>query len=83
MRISVFPKGELDAIIKRDLTVFDWIEMSKALPAEGLELHSAMFWETTDIFVDTLAAAITDSGRTLENIMSGHVKCGPFRRRSL
>ena len=65
MRISVFPKGDLDAIIKRDLTVFDWIEMSKALSAEGLELHSAMFWETTDIFVDTLAAAIIDSGKEM------------------
>jgi len=45
--------------------VFDWIEMSKALSAEGLELHSAMFWETTDIFVDTLAAAIIDSGKEM------------------
>ena len=65
MRISVFPKGELDAIISRDLTVFDWIAMAKPLAAEGLELHSSMFWETTDTFVDTLAEAIADSGKEM------------------
>lgn len=62
MRISVFPKGDLDAIVvHKTMSVFDWIEKAKALPADGLELYSGMFWETTDSFVgrvqDDLQAA--------------------------
>lgn len=62
MRISVFPKGDLDAIaVHRTMTVFDWIEKARQLPVEGLELYSGMFWETSDDFVnrvgDALAAA--------------------------
>lgn len=60
MRISVFPKGEVDAIsVDRSMTVFDWIEQASALPIEGLELYSGMFWETTDTFVDRVGEALS------------------------
>ncbi len=52
MRISVFPKGDLDAlVVHKTMTIFDWIEKAKVLPAEGLELYSGMFTETSDSFV--------------------------------
>lgn len=63
MRISVFPKGEVDAIaVDRTMTVFDWITMARVLPIEGLELYSGMFWETDDAFVDRVGDALAEAG---------------------
>jgi predicted dehydrogenase len=36
MRISVFSKGELDALGVHRTTVFDWIEQARQLPVDGL-----------------------------------------------
>lgn len=63
MRISIFPKGDLDAIaVHRTMSVFDWIEKAKALPAEGLELYSGMFWETSRDFVDRVGDHLVAAG---------------------
>lgn len=63
MRISVFPKGDLEALaITRTMTVFEWIEKARALPADGLELYSGMFWETSDDFVNRVDAALRGAG---------------------
>lgn len=63
MRISVFPKGDLDALaVHRTMTVFEWIEKARALPAEGLELYSGMFWQTDDDFVDQVGEALGAAG---------------------
>ncbi|HRN28243.1 MAG TPA: sugar phosphate isomerase/epimerase family protein, partial [Terrimesophilobacter sp.] len=63
MRISVFPKGDVDAIaVHRTMTVFDWITQARVLPIEGLELYSGMFWETSDAFVDRVGDALVDAG---------------------
>lgn len=63
MRISVFPKGEVDAIaVHRTMTVFDWITQARALPIDGLELYSGMFWETDDAFVDRVGDALAEAG---------------------
>lgn len=63
MRISVFPKGEVDAIaVHRTMTVFDWITQARVLPIEGLELYSGMFWETDDAFVDRVGEALAEAG---------------------
>lgn len=63
MRISAFPKGDLPALaIERSMTVFEWIEKAKALPVEGLELYSGMFWQTDTPFVDSVGEALTDAG---------------------
>lgn len=62
MRISVFPKGDLDALaIQRTMTVFEWIEKARALPVEGLELYSGMFWETGDRFLDRVADHLAEA----------------------
>lgn len=63
MRISVFPKGDLDAlVVHRTMTVFDWIEKARVLPADGLELYSGMFTETSDSFVGRVAESLAAAG---------------------
>jgi sugar phosphate isomerase/epimerase len=61
MRISVFPKGELDALVAKRMSLFEWIEIARTLPIEGLELYSRFFDGEGDDFVarvgDALAAA--------------------------
>ncbi len=61
-RISAFPKCYLDAISHdRSMSVFDWIEQAKGLPAEGLEMYEGFFWSLEQDYLervrDTIAAA--------------------------
>jgi sugar phosphate isomerase/epimerase len=63
VRISVFPKGELDAIVvDRTLSVFEWIEMARSLPIEGLELYSRMFDGRSGDFVSRVGDALAAAG---------------------
>ena len=63
MQISAFPKCYLDAIsFDKSMSVFDWIEMAKMLPAEGLEMYEGFLWQLDDTYVDSVAAAIEDAG---------------------
>jgi len=63
VRISAFPKGDLPALaIERTMTVFDWIEKAKVLPADGLELYGGMFWQTDTPFIDSVGEALEQAG---------------------
>lgn len=63
MRISVFPKGDLDALaIDRTMTVFDWIEKASVLPVDGLELYGDMLWQTDDAHIDAIGEALAKAG---------------------
>lgn len=63
MKISAFPKCYLDAIsFEKSMSVFDWIEMAKTLPAEGLEMYEGFLWQLDDGYVDGVAAAIDTAG---------------------
>lgn len=63
MRISVFPKGELDAIVRhRTMTVFDWIEQARQLPVDGLELYSGMFAAPLAVDVDRVRESLSEAG---------------------
>lgn len=63
MKISAFPKCYLDAIsFDKSMSVFDWIEMAKTLPAEGLEMYEGFLWQLDDGYVDGVAAAIDTAG---------------------
>jgi sugar phosphate isomerase/epimerase len=63
VRISVFPKGELDAItVHRTMSVFDWIEQAATLPIDGLELYSGMFTDAGEAYVDSIGEAIAATG---------------------
>lgn len=63
MRISVFPKGDLDALsVKRTMTVFEWITKAGRLPADGLELYSGVFWQTDQDYFDAIGEALQVEG---------------------
>ncbi len=41
MKLAAFPKCYMDQlVVERSMTVFDWIEMARKLPVDGLELYS-------------------------------------------
>lgn len=62
-RISAFPKCYLDAIAgERTMSVFDWIEEARGLPAEGLEMYDGFFESTQRDYLDALRDAIHNAG---------------------
>ena len=61
-KISAFPKCFLEEISqKRTMSVFDWIEMAKDLPAEGLEMYEGFIWELSDAFLGRLRDALREA----------------------
>jgi len=63
MQIAAFPKCYLDDIAQRHtMTVFDWIEMSRALGAEGLEMYEGFFTSLDDAYIDRVGEAIAATG---------------------
>ena len=63
MKISAFPKCYLDASsVDRTMSVFDWIEMSKSLGAEGLEMYEGFFMSLEDDYIDSVGEAIHQAG---------------------
>ena len=58
MRISVFPKGELDALVDGSMSLFEWIDDAATLPIEGLELYSRFFLDRPDDFVSRVGDAL-------------------------
>ncbi|HHY58450.1 MAG TPA: TIM barrel protein [Chloroflexi bacterium] len=63
MQIAAFPKCYLDDIsLHRTMTVFDWIEMSRALGAEGLEMYEGFFTSLDDAYIDRVGEAIAATG---------------------
>ncbi len=63
MKIAAFPKCYLDAIAgDRSMTVFEWIEMAKTLPAEGLEMYEGFFTSLDDAYLRSVRDAIHDAG---------------------
>lgn len=61
MKISAFPKCYL-GIIPGKMSVFEWIEQAKQLPAEGLEMYEGFFPSFENGEVDRVADAIHDAG---------------------
>ncbi len=63
MKISAFPKCYLDDIAgDRSMSVFDWIEMAKSLPAAGLEMYEGFFTSLDDSYILEVRDAIADAG---------------------
>ena len=63
MKIAAFPKCYLDDISQhRTMTVFEWIEMSRSLGAEGLEMYEGFFTSLDDAYIDSVGAAIAATG---------------------
>jgi sugar phosphate isomerase/epimerase len=64
VRIAAFPKCYLDAIV-RDHTLFEWIELSRQLDVEGLELYEHFFTSLDDAYIDRVGEAIEQTGRVM------------------
>ena len=63
MKIAAFPKCYLDDIAgERRMSVFDWIEMAKSLPAEGLEMYEGFFTSLDDDYILRVRDAILAAG---------------------
>jgi sugar phosphate isomerase/epimerase len=65
-RVSAFPKCYLDRIAgARTMTVFDWIEESRALDCDGLEMYEGFFTSLEPGYLDSVADAIAATVRAM------------------
>jgi sugar phosphate isomerase/epimerase len=63
LKLSAFPKCYIDQIAgERSLSVFDWIEMARALDADGLEMYDGFFTSLDPAYLDRVGAAIHGAG---------------------
>src|SRR5215813_4658331 len=63
LKLSAFPKCYIDQIAgERSLSVFDWIEMARALDADGLEMYDGFFTSLDAAYLDRLGEAIHNAG---------------------
>ena len=63
LKIAAFPKCFIDQIAgERTMSVFDWIEMARALDADGLEMYDGFFTSLEPSYLDKVANAIADGG---------------------
>jgi sugar phosphate isomerase/epimerase len=66
VRLSAFPKCYLDDIAgRRTMTVFEWIESSRSLDADGLEMYEGFFTSLDPAYLDTVGDAIRATGRAM------------------
>jgi sugar phosphate isomerase/epimerase len=63
LKISAFPKCYIDQIAgARSMSVFDWIDMARALDADGLEMYDGFFTSLEGAYLDRVGAAIHSAG---------------------
>jgi len=63
MKIAAFPKCYLDDIAgRRAMSVFDWIDMARALDADGLEMYEGFFTSLDDAYILSVRDAILEAG---------------------
>jgi sugar phosphate isomerase/epimerase len=66
IKLSAFPKCYIDQIAAaRTMSVFDWIEMSRALDADGLEMFDAFFESLESAYLDRVGEAVHATGRVV------------------
>lgn len=65
-RVSAFPKCYLDRIAgARTMTVFEWIDESRALDCDGLEMYEGFFTSLEPGYLDSVADTIAATGRAM------------------
>ena len=62
MKIAAFPKCYLETIANGEMSVFDWIQMARSLPAEGLEMYEGFFTSLDDGYINSVGEAIAEAG---------------------
>jgi sugar phosphate isomerase/epimerase len=63
LNISAFPKCYIEQIAgERSMSVFEWIEMARALDADGLEMYDGFFTSLDAAYLDRVGEAIRAAG---------------------
>jgi sugar phosphate isomerase/epimerase len=63
LKIAAFPKCYIDRIAgDRSLSVFEWIDMARALDADGLEMYDGFFTSLDAAYLDRVGEAIHAAG---------------------
>jgi sugar phosphate isomerase/epimerase len=63
MKLSAFPKCYIEHIAdRREMSVFEWIEMARSLDADGLEMYERFFTSLDAPYLDTVGEAIHSAG---------------------
>ena len=44
------------------MSVFDWIQMARDLPADGLEMYEGFLWESSDPFLGKMRESLQKAG---------------------
>lgn len=61
MKIAAFPKCYLE-LIPQQMSVFDWIQQSKVLGADGLEMYERFFTSLDDTYIDSVSESLQQAG---------------------
>jgi sugar phosphate isomerase/epimerase len=64
-RLAAFPKGFFDAIVARQMSLFEWIEGAGTLGIDGIELYPAFFESFSATYLATVRRAAADQGLEL------------------
>ncbi|MCW8132734.1 MAG: sugar phosphate isomerase/epimerase, partial [Planctomycetota bacterium] len=64
-KISTFPKCWLEKIVAREMSLFEWIETSATLGAEGCELYDGFLERFDAAYLSSVRKAIEKTGQTL------------------
>jgi sugar phosphate isomerase/epimerase len=63
LKIAAFPKCFIDQIAgDRSMSIFDWIEMARALDADGLELYDGFLTSLDQAYLDRIGETIAAAG---------------------
>jgi sugar phosphate isomerase/epimerase len=66
MKLAAFPKCFMDElVVKRSMSVFDWIEMASDLPIDGLELYDGFLQSLDEDYLQEVRSAIERQGLTM------------------
>ena len=66
MKLAAFPKCFMDElVVKRTMSVFDWIEMASDLPIDGLELYDGFLEKLEEDYLQKVRSAIERRGLTM------------------
>ena len=61
-QLSAFPKCWLEDIAERRMSVFEWIDQARGLPAAGLEMYEGFFTSLDPAYLDSVGEAISSAG---------------------
>lgn len=65
LRLSAFPKCYLERIAGGAMSVFEWIEQSRQLDCDGLEMYEGFFTSLDPGYLDSVGDAIRATGRAM------------------